>query len=79
VHAIILERRGSGIFLRRLLCEQVVCLITEKKEHTDHFPFSFIFLFILKRKKRNKIYITKRVLEEIQGIFVIALNQLHQF
>ena len=34
--------------LRRLLCEQVVCLITEKKEHTDHFPFSYIFLFILK-------------------------------
>ena len=45
-----------AVDLRRLLCEQVVCLITgKKKEHTDHFPFSYIFLFILKRKKRNKI------------------------
>jgi hypothetical protein len=43
-----------SVDLRRLLCEQVVCLITEKKEHTDHFPFSYIFLFILKRKRRNK-------------------------
>jgi hypothetical protein len=36
-----------------LLREQVVCLITEKREHTDHFPFSYIFLFILKRANRT--------------------------
>jgi hypothetical protein len=47
--------KAYAVDLRRLLCDQVVCLITEEKEHTDHFPFSYIFLFILKRKKRNKI------------------------
>ena len=35
-----------AVDLRRLLCEQVVCLITEKKEYTDHFPFSYIFLWV---------------------------------
>jgi hypothetical protein len=46
-----------SVDLKRLLCEQVVCLITEKKEHTDHFPFSYIFLYILKRKKRKRNHI----------------------
>ena len=40
-----------SVDLRRLLCEQVVCLITEKKEHTDHFPFSYIFIHIKKEEK----------------------------
>jgi hypothetical protein len=40
-----------AVDLRRLLCEQVVCLITEKKEHTDHFPFSYIFIHIKKEEK----------------------------
>ena len=43
-----------AVDLRRLLCEQVVCLITEKKGAYWSFPV-FIFVFILKRKKRNKI------------------------
>jgi hypothetical protein len=49
-----------SVDLRRLLCEQVVCLISEKKEHTDHFPFSYIFLFILKKEEKEKKSYTNR-------------------
>ena len=45
-----------SVDLRRLLCEQVVYLITEKKEHTDHFPFSYIFIHIKKEEKEKKSY-----------------------
>ena len=37
--------KTDAVDLRRLLCEQVVCLITEKKEHTDYFPFSYIYFY----------------------------------
>jgi hypothetical protein len=43
--------KTDAVDLRRLLCEKVVCLITEKKEHTDNFPFSYIFLYKNKIKK----------------------------
>ena len=43
--------KTDAVDLRRLLCEKVVCLITEKKEHTDNFPFSYIFLY---KNKINK-------------------------
>ena len=46
--------KAYAVDLRRLLYVSK-WYVTEKKELTDHFPFSYIFLFILKRKKRNKI------------------------
>jgi hypothetical protein len=42
---VFLKRMQISVDLRQLLCEQVVCLITKKKEHTDHFSF-FVCLFV---------------------------------
>ena len=39
-----------------LLYTSACDLITEKKEHTDHFLFSYIFIHIKKEEKENKSY-----------------------